>query len=505
MFTDPRDKHRFEKFERDVSRLTRVPDRSGNRRLVHWLNRASHGFPPLIVWLAVGLVTLGLRRPARALVAIAPSIAALVVIAATSLVAPSVAEYAAPVSPAFVMLAASGLLGASGRRSTSPAGGLCGLARTTCQSRTPCRDRSWSRVGSLGGKALPDLWWTDPSVRLDFRTIWPSFSSAAGSILHGHSPYAFRADATYAYPPLVAVLAAPLHPLSAGVATLLWTLLSLAAIAAALWLLGLRDWRCYALVAVYPITRSAVDLGTIGPFLLLAVAVAWRWRDHVAAAGAAAGAAVALKLFLWPLGVWLALTRRLRAALVAVVCAALFVLVPWAALGFAGLGGYPGLLATSRPRRGDLLLLAGRDRGATAPARVGCYGALARRRCRVPRRSSAGCAQRGPRAAASVTSRRSRSSLAAALAASPIVWVHYFLLLVVPLALTRPRLSALWFLPLAYYPLGESAWPAGDARKLGLALVVTFVLLLAVVRPPLPERFSASWPWLRSELRPRPR
>jgi hypothetical protein len=75
----------------------------------------------------------------------------------------------------------------------------------------------------------------------------------------------------------------------------------------------------------------------------------------------------------------------------------------------------------------------------------------------------------------------------------------------VPLALTRPRLSPLWFVPLAYYPLGESAWPAGDAGKLGLALVVTFVLLLAVVRPPLPKRFSASWPRLRSELRPRPR
>ena len=30
-------------------------------------------------------------------------------------------------------------------------------------------------------------------------------------------------------------------------------------------------------------------------------------------------------------------------------------------------------------------------------------------------------------------------ALAAALAASPIVWVHYFLLLLVPLALTRPE------------------------------------------------------------------
>jgi hypothetical protein len=71
--------------------------------------------------------------------------------------------------------------------------------------------------------------------------------------------------------------------------------------------------------------------------------------------------------------------------------------------------------------------------------------------------------------------------LAAALAASPIVWVHYFLLLLVPLALTRPRLSLLWLVPFAYQPLGEAAWPAGDARKLGLALVATLVLLGAAV------------------------
>jgi hypothetical protein len=71
--------------------------------------------------------------------------------------------------------------------------------------------------------------------------------------------------------------------------------------------------------------------------------------------------------------------------------------------------------------------------------------------------------------------------LAAALAASPIVWVHYFLLLLVPLALTRPRLSLLWFVPFAYYPLGESAWPAGDARKLGIALVATLVMLGAAL------------------------
>ena len=62
--------------------------------------------------------------------------------------------------------------------------------------------------------------------------------------------------------------------------------------------------------------------------------------------------------------------------------------------------------------------------------------------------------------------------------------MHYFLLLLVPLALTRPTLSPLWFVPLAYQPLGMAAWPGGDARRLGLALVATLVILGgALVRP----------------------
>src|SRR5207253_747058 len=91
-------------------------------------------------------------------------------------------------------------------------------------------------------------------------------------------------------------------------------------------------------------TRSAIDLGTVAPLLLLAVAAAWRWRDRLLEPAIAIGAGVALKLFLWPLAVWLALTRRLRPAVAAVGCAVAFVLLPWAVIGFAGIGGYPGLL-----------------------------------------------------------------------------------------------------------------------------------------------------------------
>jgi hypothetical protein len=51
----------------------------------------------------------------------------------------------------------------------------------------------------------------------------------------------------------------------------------------------------------------------------------------------------------------------------------------------------------------------------------------------------------------------------------------------VPLALTRPRLSPLWFVPLVFQPLGIATWPAGDARKLAIALVATLVILGAAV------------------------
>ena len=208
----------------------------------------------------------------------------------------------------------------------------------------------WRLAGAATG-LVAALW----ALRIYYHTIHAAFAGdqaphdlavflrAAGSIVHGHSPYGYRGDETYAYPPLGAFLAVPFHPLGAGAAALLWTLLSLAAIGSALWLLGVRDWRCFALTAVYPVTRSTVDLGTIGPLLLLAVAAGWRWRDR-SGGPAWAGAAVALKLFLWPLAFWFALTRRLTAALLTVGFALAFVFVPWTVLGFAGLTGFPGLL-----------------------------------------------------------------------------------------------------------------------------------------------------------------
>jgi hypothetical protein len=473
VFSNPRDERRAEKFGRATDRLAgRIPTRDGHVQAIHRLNQASHAFPPLFAWLVIGLVGLAVRRPRRALVALAPVFAGLVVIVTTSILVLSVAEYAAPVSPAFLLLAAVGVLGVPARRETravvsaartrlAPAQGLVGVAVGLAAAAWAVKIYVDSVRAYVDGAGAPH----DLAV----------FLRAAGNVLDGVSPYVFAGDRTFAYPPFVAYLVAPLHPLGGTAAGLVWMLLSLAALVVALWLLEVRDWRCYGLAGIYLFTRSSVDLGTIEPLLLLAVAAAWRWRERLLGAATAVGCAIVLKLFLWPLAVWLALTRPLRAAGAAIAFAVALATISWAAIGFAGVGDYPTVLRKLADHessssysvvalgvRAHLPLLAARIVSVAVALALLAVAAWVARDPRRPARD---------RDVATLT-----LCLAAALAASPIVWVHYFLLLLVPLALTRPRLSLLWLVPLAYYPLGEASWPAGDARKLAIGLVATLVI-----------------------------
>ena len=120
VFDDPRDERRYEAFEEDTARLAeRIPTRESDESVVRRLNQASRWFPPPIAWLVLGVVAIAIRRPRKALVAVAPALAGLVVIVGTALVAFPVAEYALPVSPAFVLLAAAGLLGVEPKRRVS--------------------------------------------------------------------------------------------------------------------------------------------------------------------------------------------------------------------------------------------------------------------------------------------------------------------------------------------------------------------------------------------------
>jgi hypothetical protein len=111
---------------KDARKLARlaalVPVHGDSPELAHRLNQASRWYPPPIIWLVLGLIAIVIRRPRDALLALALPTAALLVLLLTSLGFHAVAEYVVPVAPAFILLAAAGLVGdRSPRRSAQPA------------------------------------------------------------------------------------------------------------------------------------------------------------------------------------------------------------------------------------------------------------------------------------------------------------------------------------------------------------------------------------------------
>ena len=74
------------------------------------------------------------------------------------------------------------------------------------------------------------------------------------------------------------------------------------------------------------------------------------------------------------------------------------------------------------------------------------------------------------------------------LVASPLVWSHYFALLVVVLVLVRPRLSALWFLPVVLWACPVTT---PDGWQLAIAWSAAGGCLLASLRGNPAGRWSA--------------
>ncbi len=350
-------------------------------------------------------------------------------------------------------------------------------------------DSLWANtLASLGGTIKPG----------DFGYV---FLPAGDEVLAGRSPYSdpdlFEGppQAPYAYPPVLAYAVTPLAALPEEVANtfvpgVLFTLILIAATVGGLYLLGVRDWRCYPVALLAPVTLEAFEYGAIGPILLLLVAVAWRFRDRAEGAGLAAGGTVVAKLFLWPLLVWLAVTGRIRAAIYAVGTAVGLAFVSWLALGFEDIADYPRLLrklvdveAENSYSAFAIFRTIGIPEFPSRLLVLAAGGVLL---------GLAWRAARGAPAEAGAEREHDRRSLtfalAAALVLTPILWLHYLVFLFVPIALARPRLSALWFAPLALTVFEAldwyRGWPAGDAEALGSVAVLTAVVFAACVGLP---------------------
>lgn len=317
----------------------------------------------------------------------------------------------------------------------------------------------------------------------DFRQFW----QGANDVVNGVSPYPtaemldgarekfdpehIQEDFRFPYPAGAAVALAPLGALSFEVAAAIWGLVLIGSILGALWIVGIRDWRVFAVVITSHPVITSVRLGTFTPVLLLLAAVVWRWRDRPWIAGGALAGALSLKLFLWPLAVWLLATRRFAAAAIAAGLAAVMTLGAWVAIGFEGMTLYPELLRKLREvveTTGLSLVALGDQTGMPIglarglPLLVGVPLLVAV--VMVARRDD------GDRRAFSL-------AIIAAIAITPIVWLHYFTLLVLPLALTRPRLAWLWMIMWAFWLIPQQG-NQGDLWR--IVLSAAFVVAVAV-------------------------
>jgi hypothetical protein len=291
-------------------------------------------------------------------------------------------------------------------------------------------------------------------IGFDFRgTLW----EPARALLDGATIYpeptrdAIVLGNPAVYPPVFIVASVPLALLPVGAAAWLWFCVLGACVFAAMWILGVRDWRCQVLALTSPVTIHGLFYGNLTIVMVLLVAVAWRFRDRARYAGLALGAAVAAKLFVWPLIVWLLLTRRFRAAVWAVGAGGALVLGAWALIGFEGFLDYPKLLRAVQDvyaeRSISVSTVAG-ALGASVSVAV-AIAALVGVICIAVAARLVGRAD-GDRRAFAVL-------VAACVLASPIVWPNYAALLFVPIAVTWPRLAPAWFFGYATWLLGAIA------------------------------------------------
>jgi hypothetical protein len=293
---------------------------------------------------------------------------------------------------------------------------------------------------------------------------------AAREILEGRS-------GGFVYPPPVAFLLIPFTFLPYSAAAAIWIALILACIPLLLLALDVRDWRCHALTLVAASSLAVVTSGSVSAFLALGAALLWKYRDRRMAAALIVGTIVVAKLYLWPLLVWLVAIRRGRTAALGLATAAGLALAGWAITGFAGLTAYPHRVSSVTDlEQGQsyspvalALSLGGSARAGEALA-VACGLALLAAVFRSARGAD------GER-------RSFVLAIAATFAFSPISWLHYFVLLAVPIALASPAFALLWMLPLGFWALPMKS--GGDLWRIVLAdaLVVAIVVLAARGRP----------------------
>jgi hypothetical protein len=141
----------------------------------------------------------------------------------------------------------------------------------------------------------------------------------AGGILYDQSFDYTGAFGLFYYPPPFVLLAAPLAVLDPTVATWIWTAVLVGAFAAGVAVLpvdGRTRWWILLLGGISWPLVYAIKLGQVGPILLLTFAIGWRWMDRPWRLGAATAIGTAIKIQPALVFAWAIVTGRRRAVVV---------------------------------------------------------------------------------------------------------------------------------------------------------------------------------------------
>ena len=323
-------------------------------------------------------------------------------------------------------------------------------------------------------------------------TLGYDFQAYVGAVQHlqaGESMYdltvtAMGAQGLFFYPPPFAILVLPVALLPSAIAVPLWTLALIAASSGAIALLPVAPrtrWIVLMLAAFYWPLVYAIKLGQVGSLLLLLFAVGWRWLDRPWPLGIATGLGTVIKLQPALLIGWAIVRGRRAAAAIGIAVFGVLSVVATIVAGSAAWSNWLTVLSNvSHPglAENDMgiarqAVLAGASTDVAAVLQYANIAAIvAVTLLAVWRGSAVG------------------SYLAVVVASqfvSPVLWDHYALILLLPVAWLIDR-GRIWA---ALIPL-VSATPLVGITPTIAYPILFWVTLLAVIWEAVRERQAAA-------------
>jgi hypothetical protein len=309
-----------------------------------------------------------------------------------------------------------------------------------------------------------------------------AYHQAATRILHGQPLYDLSIQEAggfglFYYPPPFAVAVIPLALVPGEVAVWLWLAASIAMIGLAIALLpvspGVR-WLTLLLAAVDWPVAYALKLGQVGPLLLLLFAIGWRWRDRPWVLGTTGALGAVIKVQPGLILAWAVLTRRWRAVVVGAVVGLAACAI--ATLATRDLGIWTDFLALLRQVTNPITTPHN-----FTPGAIAFQMGLSETAAQVLQLASMGLV--GIALVVSAVRHPAATSYLVAVVASqllsPVLWDHYAMLLLLPVAWLLER--GWWWAALIPLATSVMVLPFGLAPILyPIAFWATLVGLLAL-------------------------